>query len=451
MGKTIRLTKGFDINLDGSAVKLMGDTPAVSTYAIKPADFHGFKPKVLAKEGTEVKAGTPIVYDKNNDQVMFCAPVSGEVVEVNRGAKRKLLEIKILADKELTYEELGTQTDDLESLDRDTIVEGLLKSGAWPMFRRRPFAKVARPEDRPKAIMITGFDSAPFGADLNFIMEGKDEAFQQGITILRKLTDGKVHLNLKGGAKEASAFANAEGVEKNHFYGPHPSGTVGVQIHHLDPMRKGESVWYINPQDVITIGRVFTEGKYMPERVVALNGTPFKERKYYKTYLGAAVEAFTKNNLRQDNVRFVSGSPLFGEKVEGSGFISFYDDELCAIEEGDEPEFQGWLLPSYPRPSVSKAFPWAFSPDKKFVANTNTHGEERAFIMTGQYEKVLPMDIYPVYLLKEIMSQNIERMEGLGIYEVAEEDMALCEFACTSKIPVTEIIRQGLDLIEKEG
>lgn len=426
-------------------------TPGIPTYAIKPADFHGFKPKLLVKQGDEVKAGTPLVYDKNNEQAMLCSPVSGEVVEIVRGAKRKLLEIKVLADSSMSYEDLGTQTSDIDGLSKEAVVEGLLKSGAWPMLRMRPFAKIANPAHTPKAIMITGFDSAPLAPDYNFTMNGQEDLFQIGANILKKITSGAVHLNVKGGESLCKAFADVQGVEVNKFYGPHPAGTVGVQIHHLDPIRKGEFVWYIKAEDVVTIARVFTDGKFMPERSLAVTGTQFNNKKYYKTLLGASIEPFVNGNIKDGDTRFICGSPLFGTQVEANGFMSFYEDQLCAIEEGNEPEFQGWLIPSYARPSASGAFPWSFSPDKKFVANTNTHGEERAFIMTEQYEKVLPMDIYPVYLLKEIMAQNILKMEGLGIYEIAEEDMALCEFVCTSKIPVTEIVREGLDLIEKEG
>lgn len=451
MGKTIRLKRGHDILLEGSAVKVLGQTPEIRTYALKPADNHGIKPKVLAKEGTEVKAGTPIFYDKNNEQAMFCSPVSGEIAEVVRGEKRKLLEIRILADKEISYEDLGTKAN-IDDLDADQIVESLLKSGAWPMIRKRPFAKVANPEERPKSIFISGFDSAPLAPDYNFIMEGQDELFQAGINVLRKLTDGPVHLNLKEGEKQCSAYSNVNGVEVNYFDGPHPSGTVGVQIHHLDPIRKGDVVWYVNPQDVITIAKVFTEGKFDPERTVAVCGNEFFKRKYYKTRLGAPVAPFIKGNTKDNGtIRFVSGSPLFGTSVEEDGFFSFWDCQLSSMHERDYPEFQGWLMPSYKRPTVSRAFPWAMEKATHFVATTSMHGEERAFIVTGEYEKVLPMDIYPVYLIKEIMAENVEAMEGLGIYEVTEEELALCEFACTSKIPVTDYIRKGLEIIEREG
>lgn len=452
MGKTIKLRRGFDIKLEGSAIKVLGTTPTISTYALKPADFHGIKPKLLVSEGTEVKAGTPLFYDKNNEKALFTSPVSGEVVEIKRGAKRKLLEIKILADSQNQFEDLGTKSS-IESLSKEAIIESLLKSGAWPFIRKRPFAKVANPEEQPKCIMISGFDSAPFGADLNFIMEGQSELFQQGIEVLKKLTEGKVHLNLDGNSTPCDTFKNASGVEINKFYGPHPAGTIGVQIHHIDPIKKGEFVWYINPQDVLTIAKVFTEGKFIPERTIAVAGAELNVRKYYKTYLGASVSPFLNGNYINNGFekRIISGSPLLGQHISEDGFLSFYDTLLSVAQEGNKPEFQGWLLPTFKRPTISNAFPWSFETDTTFVANTNTHGEERAFIVTGQYEKVLPMDIYPVFLIKAIMARDIEQMEGLGIYEVAEDEMALCEFACTSKIPVTDIIRQGLDIIEKEG
>jgi Na+-transporting NADH:ubiquinone oxidoreductase subunit A len=451
MGKTIKLTRGFDIHLEGGALKVLGQTPLIPTYAIKPADVNGIKPKLLVKQGDEVKAGSPLFIDKNNMEAMYCAPVSGEVVEIVRGDKRKLLEIRILADKSVDYLALGTKTE-LAALDRESAIQGLLKSGVWPMLRMRPFAKVARPTDRPKAIVISAFDSAPLAPDYNFIMAGKAKGFQDGLEVLRLLTEGPVHLNLRGGEHSCDTYHKAEGVQKNHFFGPHPSGTVGVQIHHLDPIKKGDVVWYINPQDVITIGKVFTEGRFDPLRTIAVTGAELGVRKYYETRLGCGIEPFVRNNVTgQGNTRFVSGSPLLGDNVGAAGFMGFWDCQISAIHERDYPELQGWLMPSYKRPSASMAFPWSMEPDTRFRANTSTHGEERAFIMTGQYEKVLPMDIYPVYLLKAIMAKDIESMEGLGIYEVSEEEMAICEFVCTSKQPVTEWIRFGLDLIEKEG
>ena len=451
MGKTIKLKRGHDIILEGGAIKVLGETPQIATYALKPANNFGIKPKLMVKEGQEVKAGTPLFYDKNNESALFCSPVSGEVVEIIRGEKRKLLEIKVLADQEISYENLGTKTE-IAALDREAVVNGLLKSGAWPMIRMRPFAKVARPSDTPKSIFISGFDSAPLAPDYNFIMQGKSEAFQNGLDVLKILTDGPIHLNLEGGQKPCDTFANAQGVEKNTIYGPHPSGTVGVQIHHIDPIKKGDVIWYLNPQDVITIGKVFTEGKFDPIRTIAVTGAELGVRKYYETRLGCSIENFVKDNVvGEGNTRFVSGSPLLGDKIASNGFMSFWDCQITAIRERDYPEFQGWIMPTYKRPTASLAFPWSMEKDAKFKANTSLHGEQRAFIVTGEYEKVLPMDIYPVFLLKAIMANDIEKMEGLGIYEVAEEEMALCEFACTSKQPVTEWIRYGLDLVEKEG
>ncbi|MGB0430525.1 MAG: Na(+)-translocating NADH-quinone reductase subunit A [Bacteroidia bacterium] len=451
MGKTIKLKRGHDIILEGGAIKVLGDTPQIATYALKPSNNFGIKPKLMVKQGHEVKAGTPLYFDKNNERAMFCSPVSGEVVEIVRGEKRKLLEIRILADKEISYEDLGTKTE-IAALDRDAVVEGLLKSGAWPMLRMRPFAKAARPSDTPKAIFISGFDSAPLAPDYNFVMQGKSEEFQNGLDVLKILTDGQIHLNLEGGTAPCDTFANAQGVEKNTFYGPHPSGTVGVQIHHIDPIKKGDVVWYINPQDVLTIGKVFTEGKFDAKRTIAVTGAELGVRKYYETMLGCNIESFTKDNIvGEGGTRFISGSPLLGDKIEANGFLSFWDCQLTALHERDYPEFQGWIMPTYKRPSASRAFPWSMEGATKFVANTSTHGEQRAFIVTGEYERVLPMDIYPVYLLKAIMANDIEQMEGLGIYEVAEEEMAICEFACTSKQAVTDWIRYGLDLVESEG
>jgi Na+-transporting NADH:ubiquinone oxidoreductase subunit A len=233
--------------------------------------------------------------------------------------------------------------------------------------------------------------------------------------------------------------------------GPHPAGNVGVQIHHIDPINKGDVVWVVNPQDVAIIGRLFLEGRYRNEKLIALAGSEIKDRKYHKIFSGASIESLIQNNVSETNNRFISGNVLTGTQIESNGYLGFYDNLLTIIPEGDHYEFLGWLMPSYPRPSVSKTFPYYLTPNKKFKVNTNNHGEERAFVMTGEYDKVLPMDVLPVQLLKAIMAGDFDGMESLGIYEVVEEDMALCEFVCTSKINVQEILREGLDLVQKEG
>ncbi|MEQ8323527.1 MAG: Na(+)-translocating NADH-quinone reductase subunit A [Vicingaceae bacterium] len=444
----VKIRRGANINLKGSADKIISDAPAEETYALKPGDFPNVVPKLLVKEGAEVKAGSPLFYDKNNEQIVFTSPVSGEVAEVRRGAKRKILEIIILADKEISFEDFGNEA--LDKLDRDSVVKKLLTSGVWPFIRQRPFDVIADPSVTPKSIFISGFNSAPLGEDYDFILHRQDAQFQAGLNVLAKLTDGKVHLNINGSIKADDAFLNAKNVQINKFYGPHPAGNVGIQIHHIDPINKGETVWVVNPQDVTIIGKLFSEGKYDVSRSIALCGSMVRTPKYFKTRMGSSVKNLLENLLNDGEKRVISGNVLTGTKIEEGGYLGFYDHEITVIPEGGNDQFMGWLTPGFDKFSLSKTFFSWMMPGKEYELSTNMNGEERAFVVSGEYEKVIPMDIYPVHLIKAILIEDIELMENLGIYEVAPEDFALAEYACTSKINAQEIIREGLDLVKKE-
>ncbi|MEX0966987.1 MAG: Na(+)-translocating NADH-quinone reductase subunit A [Bacteroidia bacterium] len=449
MPKTIRLKKGHDIRLVGEAYKFIEQAPRPTTFAIKPPDFRGIVPKLLVKEGEEVKAGSPLFYDKYNERVQFTAPVSGEVAEIKRGAKRKILEIKILADSNNDFIDFGSG--DPAHLSREEIKDKMLASGVWPFLRQRPFSKIAKSDEVPRDIFISGFNSAPLAPDYAYILKDYGPDFKTGLDAIKKLTDGKVYLSLPAGKENPAAFVNADGVEINYFSGPHPSGNVGVQIHHLAPLGKGEMVWYINPLDLITIGKLFNEGRFNGERIIAITGSEAPNRKYFRTTLGTAIAPFSAEEKEEKRIRHISGNVLTGTAVAANSYLGFYDYQLTIIPEGDEPEFMGWLFPSYPRPTLSRTFPWAFMEDKKYVVNTNMHGEERPFVITGKFEKVMPMDILPLQLLKACLTEDLDAMEGLGLYEVDEEDFALVEFMDTSKLPIQSIIRDGLDLMEKEG
>lgn len=448
MSKDIRIRKGVDIKLKGTAEKIYANTPQSETFAVKPTDFVGVMPKLIAREGDEVKAGSPLFYSKDNDKVKFPSPVSGEVVEIVRGEKRKILEIKILADKEIKYEDFGTA--DPSALSREGVIEKLLNSGTWSYIRQRPYGTIANPEAKPKSIFISAFNSAPMAADNDFALHGMEKEFQTGLDAVAKLTEGKVHLNIDGKSNPSTVFTNAKNVQINKVSGPHPAGNVGIQIHHIDPIKKGETVWYLYPQDVVTIGRLFLEGKYDASRIVALTGSEVLKPKYYKMLSGASIKGLVENNVTDGNNRFISGDVFTGTKIAQDGYLGFYDTQIAVLPEGDEPEFMGWLAPGFGKFSISRTFTWFLNKNKEMALNTNAHGEERAFVVSGEYESVLPMDIYPVHLLKSIMTGDVEAMERLGIYEVIEEDMALCEVVCTSKIDVQDILRDGLTLAQKE-
>lgn len=458
MSKTIKLKKGFDIKLVGKAEKQLAEFKPAKTFALKPTDFIGLqRPKVTVSEGDTVKAGTPILFDKAMESVQYVAPVSGEIVEIKRGERRKLLEIKILADSAISYESFDKFSEsDLSKLTKEDAVAQMCKGGVWPQLVQRPYGIVANPADTPKSIFISAFDTHPLAADYGYMLEGEDKYFQAGLTVLGKLTSGKVHLNVNEAEQVPAIFANAKGVELNKFSGPHPAGNVGVHIHHIDPINKGEIVWTISPFGVAQIGKLFLEGKYDATKKFAIAGSRAKKAAYVKTYMGACVDTLVQGNLKEDeksdiapDTRVVSGNVLTGEKINADGYIGFYHNQITLLPEGHYHEFLGWALPtkhlSYHRALGLFSF---LNPKKEHVLDTNVRGEERAFVQTGVFESVTPMDILPVYLLKAIMAEDFDDMEELGIYEVIEEDLALCEFVDVSKHPVQEIVRKGLDLLQ---
>ncbi|MCB0612315.1 MAG: Na(+)-translocating NADH-quinone reductase subunit A [Phaeodactylibacter sp.] len=447
------LRRGHDINLEGEAEKTVDKTVVAKTFAVQPTNFTGISPipKLEVEVGDEVKAGDHLFYDKKRPEVKYAAPVSGEVIAINRGAKRSISEVVILADKEIKYRQLDAF--ELDTGSREDLVNYLLDVGVWPLIRQRPYDIVAEPDAVPRDIFISTFDTAPLGPNLNFIIEGQEAAFQKGLDVLNKLTDGKVYLGLDGRGKEEphAAFTEAKGVETHYFHGKHPAGNVGIQIHHTKPIGSGDKVWVLGVQDVATIGKVFTEKRFNAERVVALAGAELKQPKYVRTYIGANVGDLVKDNLANDHIRLISGDVLSGKKKVAEGFLDIFDDQLTVVLEGDDYELFGWLIPSLNTPSISPTLPSALFPKMKKRAETNTHGEKRAFVVTGSYESVLPMDVYPQELMKSILIGDFEKVEGLGIYELSEEDVALCEFVCVSKQPVQQILRQGLDMMREQG
>ena len=447
MSKEIKIKKGLNINLFGEAEKTISELKA-RQYAIKPTDFVGVFPKLLVKEGDLVKAGSPVFYDKHRENIKFTAPVSGKIAGIHRGAKRVLQEIIIDADEEIIYESFGKEG--LDDLKKEEIIEKLLKSGIWPFIRQRPYSIIADPDTEPKAIFISGFDTSPLAPDYDFLIHGKGDEFQTGLNAIAKLTSGKVHLNINNDLPGSRVFTNSKNVQVNNFTGPHPSGNVGTQINKIDPINKGDIVWYLRPQEVITIGKLFLEGKFDVSRVIALTGSEIKKTSYFKTYVGASIEGMIEKNLEQENVRCISGNVLTGTKIEKSGFLSFYDYQLTVIPEGDHYDFLGWMLPGLKKHSFYRTFMAWLTPKKKFKVHTNLNGGERSFVMTGQFERVFPLDIYPMQLLKAIIIEDIDEMENLGIYEVDEEDFALCEYISTSKINIQSVVRNGLDIIRKE-
>lgn len=448
MSRSIKLKKGFDIRLDGIAQKELAGTVSPVLFGVKPIDFPGLIPKLEVKPGVEVLAGTPLFHDKLRPEIKFTSPVSGKIISVERGDRRKVLEVVIERDGAGSVD-FGKA--DTEKLSAVQVKQHLLESGLWPAIRQRPYHVVANPGDQPKSIFISCFDTAPLAPDYIFILENTSiDFFRTGLSALSKLTRGKIHLVLKGNGTDNRILDGTEGVEKSFFSGPHPAGNVGVHIHHLDPLNKGEVVWYVNLQDVISIGRLFEEGIYLPEKIVALTGSEIINPQYFRIMSGGAVTQMVSGNVKAGDLRYISGNVLTGTNIGREGFLGYYDSQITVIPEGNYHEFFGWAAPGLNKFSFSRTFLSSLIPKKNYKLDTNFHGAERAFVVTGQYEKVVPMDIFPMQLLKAIIAQDIDMMENLGIYEVAEEDFALCEFICPSKIEIQSVLRNGLDLMRKE-
>ena len=452
MSQTLKLKKGFTINLAGKAETKIADTPQPETFALKPTDFPAIeRPKLLVKEGDNVKAGTPMFYDKMFPDVMYSSPVSGEVAGIIRGEKRKLLELRVLADKEVKSEDFSKYSpSDIAGLGREEAQAHMVKSGVWPNIVQRPFGVVANPADTPKSIFIAAFDTHPLAPDYNFLFEGQEQYFQTGIDILKKFTSGGIHVNTNGDSEVSSVFTAAQNAQVNKVHGQHPAGNVGVQIHHMDPIGKGDIVWTINPYGVIQIGKLFLEGKYDASKLVALTGSEVKNPQYYKTYVGAAISKMIDGNLKSDHVRFISGNVLTGERISNEGYLGYYDHHVTVIPEGDYFEFLGWMKPTTQKLSYHRAIgllSFINGSKKEYVLDSNTRGELRAFVQTGVFEDVTPMDILPTYLIKAIMAEDYDEMEALGLLEVIEEDMALCEFVDVSKHDIQAIIRKGINLL----
>ncbi len=448
MSADITLKKGLSIPLNGEATRKIIAPKTFNNFIIYPDDFHGVVPKMILKEGEKVSLGQPVFFSKVSPEIQFVSPVSGVLLKIVRGAKRRILEIQIESDgKDNAIKHKMTKLDKLSDVD---VKAHLLASGCWPFIKQRPYDVVANPNNAPKGIFISGFNTAPLAADVAFVLDSQQEDFQNGIHALAKLAP-KVHLSVS--ADDTSFLSDVKGVKIHRIKGIHPAGNVGVQIHHIDPINAGETAWVVNPEDVARIGRFFASGTFDPSRKVAVVGPVVGKPQYFQTRIGAAVEPLLKEASISANgqVRIVNGDVLTGVATHADGSIGFYNNTLSVLREGNRYRMFGWLpfvgskIFSMSRTSLS----WLL-PNRKYALDTNMNGEERALVVTGEMERVLPMDIFPMQLLKECMAQNIEKMEGLGIYEVAPEDFALVDYASTSKIEAQAIIRDALDLMIKE-
>ncbi|MEM7086544.1 MAG: Na(+)-translocating NADH-quinone reductase subunit A [Bacteroidota bacterium] len=448
MSKDIKIRKGLNIRLKGEADKTLSNAPRSRTFVIRPEDFHLITPKMVVKVGAKVKAGDPIFYSKTNEDLKFVSPVSGTLSEIERGAKRVIKRLVIEGDTQDDFKDFGKM--DPTSMSAEAIKTHLLASGCWPFIKQRPYDVIANPEVAPKAIFVSGYTTAPLAADLDFALKGKEALLQVALTTLSKLTEGQVHVCVGGAG--VSPFSGLKDINLHTVKGPHPAGNVGTQIAKIDPVNKGETVWTVGAQDLVIIGELMTTGHFNAERVIALAGSSVKAPKYYTTKIGAEVSTFVYDSgLLEEHSRVISGDVLTGTKISPKSHLGYYDTAVNIIPEGDDYELFGWNKPVFNKISPSRAFTFSWLlPNKKFDLNTNTNGEHRAFVVTGNYEKVFPLDIYPLQILKACLVKDLDAMEALGMYEVAPEDFSLTEFICVSKQPHQQIIRDGLDLMYKE-
>ena len=445
MSKNITLRKGLDIKLVGAAEARLEVAPMAKSYAVSPLDYENVTPKLLVKVGDKVEAGTALFFDKNNPRILFTSPVSGVVSAINRGEKRKLLNVAIEPDEQQVAMQFPKL--DIAKAERSEIVELLLKTGLWTRIVERPFGVIANPDATPKAIFVSAFDSAPLATDYNFALKSEKAAVEAGLALLARLTPGKLHLSARKGKE--GYMNEIKGVEYHTFSGKHPVGNVGVQIHHIDRIAKGDIVWTVNIQDVAIIGRSLLAGQLDMAKTIAVAGAEAKAPCYKRIISGASIESIV--GKVDSSVRVISGDVLSGVRSEADGYISANANMLTLIPEGDKYELLGWAMPRFHRFSVSRAYFSWLNPAKKYNLDTNLNGGERPFVVTGLYEDYLPMDVYVAYLLKACLVKDLDKMENLGLYEVLPEDLAVCEFVDPSKIEMQQILRDGINLMIKES
>ena len=450
MSNNIDLKKGLDIPISGAAAQKTAKVTVPGTVAVKPTDFRGLKPRLLVREGDKVLAGSPVLADKESPDILFTSPVSGTVTEIVRGEKRKLLEVRIKADA--TQEYLEFDVGQVANLDADQVKSLLMKAGLWPALVQRPYGIIANPAVKPKAIFVSAFSTAPLAADMEYVLRDEFDDIQTAVNALSKLTDGGIHISLNADNASGTPFHKLENATFHTFSGKHPAGNVGVQIHHISPIMKGDTVWTISPVMLAAIGKFLNTGKYDMSRLIAVTGPKAIGPAYVKGLPGMSMRDLKEfyDNSGSD-IRFISGDVLTGTNVGEDGFLGFFDNQVTLIKEGNEHELLGWAKPFRTKQfSTSHTYFSWLTPKKKYEMDTNLHGGPRAFVMSDIYSKVLPMHIYPVYLIKACLAEDIDKMEQFGIYEVLEEDLALCEYVCPSKIEIQSILSDGISLMMKE-
>ena len=444
MSNHLDLKKGLDIPLKGAAAPTVAKTVKPGLVAVKPTDFKGFLPRLLVKEGDRVLAGSPVLVDKQNPAILVTSPVSGTVAQIVRGEKRKLLAVLVQADDSQEYVDFGSKV----PADAEQVKELLLKTGLWMSLVQRPYGVMADPALRPKAVFVSTYSTAPLAADTEFTLGDRFADIQAGVNALGLLTDGGVHLAVNKAVWSSTPFHKVEHAITHEVSGKHPAGNVGVQISHIAPIQKGETVWTVSPLLLAAIGRVINTGKLDLTRKVAVTGPVVKNPAYVVALPGTPVKELV--DVPAD-ARVIGGDVLTGETLGADGCLGFFQDQLTLLHEGTEREWFGWAKPFRPKVHSSSwcYFSW-LTPKKKYDMDTNLHGGPRAFVETKCFSDVTPMDIFPIYLIKACLAGEIEKMEKFGIYEVLPEDLALCDYVDPSKNDIQAIIASGIDLMIKE-
>ena len=448
MANVIKLRKGLNINLKGKATEQKRSIPACEEYALSPDCFEGMVPKVVVREGDKVKAGDTLFVNKLCPEVRFASPVSGTVSAIVRGERRKVLCVKVKADTNQVYADFGIR--DVAKMSGSEVKECLLKAGLFGYINQLPYAVSTTPETQPKAIFISALRDMPLAGSFEFELAGNEKDFQTGLTALSKVA--KTYLGI-GSSQTAQALTSAQDVEVNVFDGKCPAGNVGVQVNNIDPVNKGEVVWTVDPTAVIFFGRLFNTGKVNLTRTVAVAGSEISSPAYVDALVGTPLRAILDGQLKQsEHTRIIQGNPLTGSLSSLDDYLGAHVSEVTAIPEGDDnDEFLGWIAPRTSQFSVNRSyFSWLFG-NKEYALDARIKGGERHMIMSGEYDKYLPMDIYGEYLIKAIIAGDIDKMEQLGIYEVSPEDFAVAEFADSSKLELQKIVREGLNMLRKEN
>lgn len=449
MNTLYKIKKGLDLRLQGEAAASLEVKPLGKEYALMPTDFPGIVPRAVVKEGDRILAGQPLFVDKATEQIRFVSPVSGTVAAVERGDRRKLLRFRVSADKEQASQKFEVK--EPADLTGDEVKALMLQSGVFAFVRQRPYDVVASPADTPKAIFVSTFSKMPLAADFSFVAKGQEEDFKAGVRALSKIARTCVGICPE---QINSALLPIEEAEVYVFDGPNPSGNVGVHINHVAPVNKGEVVWTLGAEMTVALGRLLRTGELRLTRRIAVAGSCVKDPHYVETLIGSALADILAGQIVSDiHVRVINGNPFVGYKSAETDFLGAFSTEVCVIPEGDDVEEPfGWIAPRLNDFSVSRSYvSWLFGKKRAYNLDCRIKGSERHLIMSAEYERVFPMDIYPTYLVKAILTGDIDRQEALGIYEVAPEDFAVAEFIDSSKLEVQRIVREGLDILRKEN